>query len=134
MAMKMPAKKAGTASLKLSHLISRKDSIIITPITTRAGAVAANGMALTKAARNALSAKQTDTTTLVSPVRDAEEKYVSLLRFLVLKGEGALQLTADVSYRVQKYGGDKQLVRISAAGALPPENSRSATSPAGIRI
>ena len=57
---------------------------------------------------------------LVAPVRDAEEKYVSLLRFLVLKGEGALQLTADVSYRVQKYGGDKQLVRISAAGALPP--------------
>ena len=42
---------------------------------------------------------------LVAPVRDAEEKYVSLLRFLVLKGEGALQLTADVSYRVQKYGG-----------------------------
>ena len=34
---------------------------------------------------------------LVAPVRDAEEKYVSLLRFLVLKGEGALQLTADVS-------------------------------------
>ena len=30
---------------------------------------------------------------LVSPVRDAEEKYISLLHFLVLKGEGAVQLT-----------------------------------------
>lgn len=57
---------------------------------------------------------------LVAPVRDAEEKYVSLLRFLVLKGEGALQLTADVTYRVQKYGEGRELVRLSAAGTLPP--------------
>ncbi len=57
---------------------------------------------------------------LVAPVRETEEKYVSLLRFLVLKGEGALQLTADVSYRVQSFGEAKELVRISAAGALPP--------------
>ncbi len=30
---------------------------------------------------------------LVSPVRDAEEKYISLLRFLLQRGAGALQLT-----------------------------------------
>ena len=57
---------------------------------------------------------------LVAPVRDAEEKYVSLLRFLVLKGEGALQLTGDVTYKVQKYSEGRELVRLSAAGALPP--------------
>ena len=38
---------------------------------------------------------------LVSPVRDAEEKYISLLHFLVLKGEGAVQLTPDVNYKIQ---------------------------------
>ena len=56
---------------------------------------------------------------LVSPVRDAEEKYVSLLRFLIMKGEGALQLTADVTYKVQKSSSGKELVRISPAGAAP---------------
>ena len=39
------------------------------PTTTRAGAVAAEGIALTKVARNALMAKQMATTTLVRPVR-----------------------------------------------------------------
>ena len=39
------------------------------PTTTSAGAVAANGMALTKVARKALMAKQMETTTLVKPVR-----------------------------------------------------------------
>ena len=38
---------------------------------------------------------------LVSPVRDAEEKYISLLRFVVLHGEGSVQLTPDVNYRVR---------------------------------
>ncbi|HBE74685.1 MAG TPA: tRNA(Ile)-lysidine synthetase, partial [Subdoligranulum sp.] len=38
---------------------------------------------------------------LVSPVRDAEEKYISLLHFLVLKGEGAVQLTPDVNYKIR---------------------------------
>ena len=56
---------------------------------------------------------------LVSPVRDAEEKYVSLLRFLIMKGEGALQLTSEVTYKVQKNGSGKELVRISPAGAAP---------------
>ena len=56
---------------------------------------------------------------LVSPVRDAEEKYVSLLRFLIMKGEGALQLTSEVTYKVQKNGSGKELVRISPAGAVP---------------
>ena len=56
---------------------------------------------------------------LVSPVRDAEEKYVSLLRFLVMKGEGALQLTQDVTYKVQKGPAGKELVRISPSGAAP---------------
>lgn len=56
---------------------------------------------------------------LVSPVRDAEEKYVSLLRFLIMKGEGALQLTSEVTYKVQKNGSGKELVRISSAGAAP---------------
>ena len=39
------------------------------PTTTRAGAVAAEGIALTKVARNALMKKQIATTTLVRPVR-----------------------------------------------------------------
>ena len=56
---------------------------------------------------------------LVSPVRDAEEKYVSLLRFLVMKGEGALQLTQDVTYKVQNGPARKELVRISPSGAAP---------------
>ncbi len=56
---------------------------------------------------------------LVSPVRDAEEKYVSLLRFLVMKGEGALQLTQDVTYKVQNGPAGKELVRISPSGAAP---------------
>ena len=56
---------------------------------------------------------------LVSPVRDAEEKYVSLLRFLVIKGEGALQLTQDVTYKVQKGPEGKELVRISLSGTAP---------------
>ena len=56
---------------------------------------------------------------LVSPVRDAEEKYVSLLRFLILKGEGALQLTADVNYKIQEGAAGKELVRISLSGAAP---------------
>ena len=56
---------------------------------------------------------------LVSPVRDAEEKYVSLLRFLVVKGEGALQLTPEVTYKVQNGPAGKELVRISPLGAAP---------------
>ncbi len=56
---------------------------------------------------------------LVAPVRDAEEKYVSLLRFLVMKGEGALQLTQDVTYKIQKGPAGKELVRISPSGAAP---------------
>ena len=38
---------------------------------------------------------------LVSPVRDAEEKYISLLRFLILKGEGAVQLTPEVTFKIR---------------------------------
>ena len=53
---------------------------------------------------------------LISPVRDAEEKYVTLLRFLILHGEGALQLTAEVSYKV-KAG---ELLCIGPAGTQPP--------------
>ena len=50
------------------------------------------------------------------PVRDAEEKYVSLLRFLVLRGEGALQLTPQVTYKVK----NGALVRVAPPGTLPP--------------
>ncbi|HJD20954.1 MAG TPA: tRNA lysidine(34) synthetase TilS [Candidatus Gemmiger faecigallinarum] len=53
---------------------------------------------------------------LIVPERDAAEKYVSLLRFLVLRGEGALQLTSTVSYRVQ----NGCLVRVAPPGTLPP--------------
>ena len=53
---------------------------------------------------------------LVAPVRDAEEKYVSLLRFLVLRGEGALQLTPQVTYKVK----NGLLLRVAPPGALPP--------------
>lgn len=53
---------------------------------------------------------------LVSPVRDAEEKYVSLLRFLIIKGEGALQLTPEVTYKVK----NGELFRLTPTGTLPP--------------
>ena len=53
----MPAKKAGTASLKSLHSISLNEEVIITPTATRAGAVAANGTALTKVARKADTAE-----------------------------------------------------------------------------
>lgn len=59
--------------------------------------------------------------TLVAPVRDAEEKYVSLLHFLVLHGEGAVQLTSEITYKVksgvllcEKSGG-------AATPTLPPQ-------------
>ena len=58
---------------------------------------------------------------LVSPVRDAEEKYVSLLRFLVLKGEGGVQLTPQVNYKLR----DGLLVCLTGEGAqrlpAPPQ-------------
>lgn len=53
---------------------------------------------------------------LVSAVRDAEEKYVNLLRFLVLRGEGALQLTDAVTYKAK----DGRLFCVTAPGAMPP--------------
>lgn len=53
---------------------------------------------------------------LVSPVRDAEEKYISLLRFLVLRGEGALQLTPEVTYKVK----NGELLRLTQSGSQPP--------------
>ena len=53
---------------------------------------------------------------LVSPVRDAEEKYVSLLRFLLQRGEGALQLTPEVTYKVK----DGVLLRQTPQGVQPP--------------
>lgn len=52
---------------------------------------------------------------LISPVRDAEEKYVTLLRFLVLKGEGALQLSPDVTFKVK----NGELLRLTSA-SMPP--------------
>ena len=67
--MKIPAKNAGIASSKSSHLISLNADSIIMPTTTNAGAVAAKGIALTNVARNALTAKHSATTTLVRPVR-----------------------------------------------------------------
>ena len=53
---------------------------------------------------------------LVSPVRDAEEKYISLLRFLLQRGEGALQLTPEVTYKVK----DGVLLRLTPQGIRPP--------------
>ena len=67
--MKTPAKNAGTASLKSLQLISLKDDTIIIPTATSAGAVAAEGTALTKVAKNADNAKQIAVTTEVKPVR-----------------------------------------------------------------
>ena len=55
-AINSPAKKARTASEKSSHLMSRNAEVIITPTTTRAGAVAAEEMALTKVAISAFLA------------------------------------------------------------------------------
>ena len=49
--------------------MSLNAAAIIMPTTTSAGAVAADGIALTKVARKALIAKQMATTTLVKPVR-----------------------------------------------------------------
>ena len=53
---------------------------------------------------------------LVSPVRDAEEKYVTLLRFLLQRGDGALQLTPEVTYKVK----DGILLRQTPQGIRPP--------------
>ncbi|MGN0684719.1 MAG: tRNA lysidine(34) synthetase TilS [Gemmiger sp.] len=53
---------------------------------------------------------------LVSPVRDAEEKYITLLRFLLQRGEGALQLTPEVTYKVK----DGTLLRQTPQGIKPP--------------
>ena len=52
---------------------------------------------------------------LVSPVRDAEEKYITLLRFLLQRGEGALQLTPEVTYKVK----DGVLLRQTPRGVRP---------------
>lgn len=58
---------------------------------------------------------------LVSPVRDAEEKYITLLRFLLQRGDGALQLTQDVTYKVK----DGLLIRQTPQGVqllpAPPQ-------------
>ncbi len=56
-----------------------------------------------------------------APVRDAEEKYVSLLRFLVLKGEGGVQLTPQVNYKLR----DGLLVCLTgrACRGCPPRRS-----------
>ena len=53
---------------------------------------------------------------LISPVRDAEEKYVNLLRFLVLQREGALQLTPEVTYKIK----NGVLLRLTPQGIKPP--------------
>ena len=82
--MKRPAKKAGMASSKSAHLISAKDEIIIIPTTTKAGAVAAEGIALTKVERKALSAKQSATTTLVRPVRPPAPIPAALSTYVVV--------------------------------------------------
>lgn len=54
-------------------------------------------------------------------MRDAEEKYVSLLRFLVLKGEGGVQLTPQVNYKLR----DGLLVCLTGEGVqrlpAPPQ-------------
>ena len=55
--MKIPAKNAGRASSKSLQSISLKEDAIRTPTITRAGAVAAEGTALTKAAKKAERAK-----------------------------------------------------------------------------
>ena len=66
--MKIPAKKAGTASSKSFQLISVNDETIMHPTITSAGAVAAEGIALTNDDKKALKAKQIATTTEVKPV------------------------------------------------------------------
>ena len=66
--MNNPAKKAGTASSKLSQWICVKEDTIMQPTMIKAGAVAALGIADTKVARNALNAKQIAVTTDVRPV------------------------------------------------------------------
>ena len=53
---------------------------------------------------------------LISTVRDAEEKYVNLLRFLVIHGEGTLQLTDEVTYKAK----NGLLLCITPPGAMPP--------------
>ena len=53
---------------------------------------------------------------LITPVRDAEEKYVTLLRFLILRGDGALQLCPGVLYKISR----GELIRVDSEGMLPP--------------
>ena len=66
--MKIPAKKAGTASVKSSQSISLNADNIIIPTATKAQLVAADGIALTSGAANALKPNMTQTTQLVKPV------------------------------------------------------------------
>ncbi len=68
-AMNTPVKNAGIASSSSDQLISLNDESIIIPTMTRAGAVAADGIALINVAKNALIAKHIATTTLTRPVR-----------------------------------------------------------------
>ena len=58
---------------------------------------------------------------LISPVRDAEEKYVNLLRFLVLQREGALQLTPEVTYKIKK----RRAAALTPQGIKPSPARRS---------
>ncbi len=82
--MNIPAKNAGIASSKSSHLISENADNIIIPTAINAGAVAAEGTALTKLAKNALIAKQIETTTLVKPVRPPAPIPAALSTYVVV--------------------------------------------------
>lgn len=65
---------------------------------------AADGPVLTQALR-----------TLVVPSRDAEEKYIRLLRTILLQGHGAVQITDNVLWRVE----GSLLVRCEKKASLP---------------
>ena len=67
---------------------------------------------------------------LITPVRDAEEKYVNLLRFLILRGDGALQLSSEVLYKISR----GELVRVASEGGLPPPAPPQPLSPGVFRL
>lgn len=61
---------------------------------------------------------------LVSPVRDAEQKYIALLRTAILKGQGAVQLAPEVIWQANHGRLRCAAPRPSQLSAAPPQPVR----------
>src|SRR5690606_8132515 len=80
------AKKAGIAVSIWSQAIFPTLLIIMAPITTRAGAVAADGIAPTTGAKTGASKNRIATTNAVRPVRPPSEIPAELSMYVVTVG------------------------------------------------